>query len=246
MRGEPENSRGRSAMNRSRRLPMLLFMIGARRVATSLVAMGLWGVLATDRVHAGVNQGTSKGSEGFSARALALDPQTTTTLYAMTSNILFKSTNGGKSWKNIGLTDTSVTTVVLDPQTPTTLYVGTGSKGVFKSMDGGENWGAVNTGLPGIGVSITPIEVLALDPQTPTTLYAVTDDGVYKSTNGGKSWRAMNTGLSDVSDIVVDPKTTTTLYTVTDGGVFKSMDGGTSWRAMNTGLTYSRCHRPGA
>jgi photosystem II stability/assembly factor-like uncharacterized protein len=73
-------------------------------------------------------------------RALAIDPQTPTTLYAGTDGGggVFQSTDGGASWRaaNNGLTATDVRALAIDPQTPTTLYAGTQSGGVFKSTDG--------------------------------------------------------------------------------------------------------------
>jgi hypothetical protein len=62
--------------------------------------------------------------------------------------------------------------LAIDPATPTTLYAGTEYGGVFKSTNGGGNWGAFNTGL-----TATPVWALATDPQTPTTLYAGTSGG---------------------------------------------------------------------
>src|SRR5207245_4854736 len=103
------------------------------------------------------------------------------------------------------------------PQMPTTLYAGT-DVGVFKSIDGGGSWGAVNTGLPASSVN-----VLTIDPQMPATLYAGTDVGVSKSTDGGGSWGAVNTGFpaSSVYALAIDPQTPATLYAGTGGsGVF--------------------------
>lgn len=66
-------------------------------------------------------------------RALAIDPQMTSTLYAGTSGGVFKSTNGGSSWSaiNAGLTNPRVWALVIDPATSTTLYAGTWGGGVF-------------------------------------------------------------------------------------------------------------------
>ena len=80
--------------------------------------------------------------------ALAIDPSTPTTLYAGTSGGgVFKSTDGGGSWRaiNTGLNTTFVVSaLVIDPATPATLYAGTGrglvsgdASGVFKSTNGG-------------------------------------------------------------------------------------------------------------
>jgi hypothetical protein len=82
---------------------------------------------------------TGKGPEGQTIFALAIDPSTSTTLYAGTSGRgVLKSTDGGGNWTavNAGLTNSYVEALAIDPSTPTTLYAGTRG-GVFKSTDGG-------------------------------------------------------------------------------------------------------------
>src|SRR5207245_9077472 len=90
----------------------------------------------------------------LSITALAIDPQTPTTLYAGTRlggpAGVFKSTDGGMSWSAV-LADHQVHTLAIDPLMPTTLYAGTDHlgtpDGVLKSTDGGISWSAFNTGL---------------------------------------------------------------------------------------------------
>jgi photosystem II stability/assembly factor-like uncharacterized protein len=218
---------------------------------SALVLSALLGMGALHGAEAGVDVWTTNGPEGpnvWGILALAIDPQTPTTLYAAAHRDwgngggVFKTTDGGGRWSavNVGLTDALggpefVTALAVDPQTPTTLYAGTDSGGVFKSIDAGGHWSAVNTGLTG-GYICT----LAIDPQTPTTLYAGTEGGVFKSADGGGTWTAVNTGLTNlnVRSLAVDPRTPITLYAGTGGGgVFKSTDGGGTWTAVNAGLT---------
>ena len=89
---------------------------------------------------------------------------------------------------------------------------------MFKSINGGENWSAVNTGL-----TDTYIETLAI---APNALYAGTDfGGVFKSTNGGENWYPINIGLTNtwVWTLAIDSVTPTILYAGTGGGgVFAS------------------------
>ena len=96
---------------------------------------------------------------------------------------------GINSWTSIGPDGGFIMALAIDPVTPATLYAGTYRGGVFKSMNGGESWSAVNTGLPNLNVFS-----LVIDPQTPPTLYVGIEAGVFKSTNGGGSWSAVNTG----------------------------------------------------
>jgi photosystem II stability/assembly factor-like uncharacterized protein len=189
--------------------------------------------------------------DGAGVLALAIDPNTPSTLYASTSRAghsINKSTDSGETWKaaDIGLSGTDVYALAIDPTTPSTLYAGVGvpgvgGGGVFKSTDAGATWNAASTGLPD-----AIVQTLAIDPNTPGTLYAGTaaclgfgcpGSGVFKSTDGGASWRAVNTGLpadASVNALVVDPLTPGTLYAGASGvyGVFKSTDGGDSWRTV--------------
>jgi photosystem II stability/assembly factor-like uncharacterized protein len=187
---------------------------------------------------AGVNAWTTNGPEGGGLiAALAIDPSAPATLYAGDGygRGVFKSSDGGVSWKATGLTNAYVYGLAIDPSAPATLYAGTYGGGVFKTSNGGESWTAVNTGLtnPWMGP-------LSLDPSAPATLYAASfeNGGVFKSTNGGGNWTAVNTGLTyrSLSALAIDPSTTATLY-AGGAGVFKSTNGGGGWTAINAGLT---------
>src|SRR5439155_25006399 len=139
---------------------------------------------------------------------------------------------GINSWTSIGPEGGSIPALAIDPVTPGTLYARAGG-GVFKSVNAGESWSAVNTGL-----SDQFVLVLAIDPQTPATVYAGTYRGVFKSINGGGRWSAVNTGLSNrvVVALAIDPQTSATLYAgiFGDGGFNSANDGG-SGGVGNTG-----------
>jgi photosystem II stability/assembly factor-like uncharacterized protein len=170
--------------------------------------------------------------------ALAIDPQTPTTLYGQMESITvydewgdiswstpsqaIKSTDGGLSWNPVGLVGVGVLTLAIDPQTPTTLYAGTNS-GVYKSTDGGATWNPSD--LAGA------VSSLAIDPLTPAIIYAGVYDAIQKSTDGGASWSATAlTGVGDVLSLALDPLTPATLYAGTSyGGVLKSTNSGVSW-----------------
>src|SRR3989442_1002233 len=173
--------------------------IGRKGNWTALMLSVLLLVVNLHRAEAGVNAWTTNGPHSETINALAIDPQTPTTLYAGTSGHgVFKSADGGGNWSavNTGLTTPYgaiwVNALAIDAQTPTTLYAASSGGGVLKSIDGGGNWSAVNTGLDTTGCCIA----LAIDPQTPTTLYASSSGGgVFKSTDGGGNWSAVSTGL---------------------------------------------------
>src|SRR5260221_135827 len=83
-----------------------------------------------------------------------------------------------------------VTSFGFDPSAPATLYAATAG-GVFKTVNGGESWTAINgAGLTG------QVRFLAIDPSTAISLYAVSyGRELFKSSDGGASWMAINSGL---------------------------------------------------
>jgi uncharacterized repeat protein (TIGR01451 family) len=184
---------------------------------------------------------TSDGPAGGEVLAVAIDPLTPTTLYAGTRGGVFKSVDGGGSWRALG-PNALIDGLAIDPMTPATLYA-YGGGSIFKSVDGGGSWSAV--------LEIGPVAAFVIDPLTPTTLYAgipgLFGGGVFKSTDGGASWSAANSGLDrfgpffPVTALVIDPLTPTTLYVgmreANPAGTFlKSTDGGASWSELNVGF----------
>ena len=132
---------------------------------------------ATEGVFKSTDGGSTWENTGGGGFALAIDPTSPTTIYAGGVGGVFKSTDRASTWTfaNIRLpADAIVISLAIDPTAPTILYAGTRFGEVFKSTDGGINWGALNTGLPVPSPPFGPgsIFALAVAPTTPTTLYA--------------------------------------------------------------------------
>ena len=129
----------------------------------------------------------------------------------------------------------SILAVVIDPNECRTVYAGTANGGVFKSIDSGRTWSAVNVGLTHPALVLS----LAIDPTTSSTLYAGTRSGVFKSADGGGTWTAATAGPENVYALAVDPNAPTTLYagngSFQTGGVFKSTADAPGWSASLTG-----------
>ncbi len=132
---------------------------------------------------------------------------------------------GVNYWTPVGPEGGNVTSLAIDPAMPSTVYAGT-LGGVFKSINRGSNWSAVNSGLMNLQVS-----TVVIDPLNSAVIYAGTAGGIFKSTNGGMFWQVMNNGLAVTNTISlsIDPVTTTTIYAGTKNGLFKSTNGGANW-----------------
>ena len=132
---------------------------------------------------------------------------------------VYKSTDGGKTWTNVGLKDTQhIGRMVIHPKNPDIVYVAAlghlysdnDERGVFKTIDGGKTWRKALYGNPRTGA----ID-LVMDPVDPNTLYAAmwqrirfkwndprtladyTGSGIFKTTDAGKTWTPINQGLPD-------------------------------------------------
>jgi photosystem II stability/assembly factor-like uncharacterized protein len=132
-----------------------------------------------------------------------------------------------QEWKLLSqaLAHTSVTTCVTESKQ---LFVGTAGGGVFRSLDGGQHWDAINLGLGSL-------EIQALTIQIPY-LFAGTPIGIFRrglSVQDDSPWQAMNRNLThgDVRSLLAD-RTRIWAGTV-QGGVLFSIDAGASWNQTN-------------
>jgi photosystem II stability/assembly factor-like uncharacterized protein len=168
----------------------------------------------------------------------AIDPLTPTILYAEMLGAIFKSLDGGDSWKMVyqcgWCADEGMEELIIDPINPAILY-GAVVGGVYKSTDGAENWKRID--FPEDGLS-----KLLVNPKLPSTLYALTDHGyLFISTDGGASWdRNLYRGLDffpgDVHELVIDPIAPFHLYALFlpsgRNTFYQSIDGGENWSAF--------------
>jgi photosystem II stability/assembly factor-like uncharacterized protein len=173
--------------------------------------------------------------------ALVIDRSNPTTLYAGLGDAspygpsrprigFFKSTDGGATWTNIGLTDAAVTVLVRDPFDSNILYAATqgiyanphGFRGIFKTVDGGITWSPIDNGLDRLTPVGAAITAMAIDPGNPTMVYAATSgDGVYQTIDGGATWAPFNEALRsfDIRDLVIAADG---VYAATAAGVFRA------------------------
>ncbi len=174
---------------------------------------------------------------------------------------VYKSVDGGKTWKNVGLGDTQqISRVRVDPKDPNTVYVAAlghlwgknDERGIFRTRDGGKTWQKILFRNNETGASD-----LVLDPSNPNTLYAAfwqisrkpyrmdsggDGSGLFKSTDGGDTWTEItrNKGLPEGVDgkinVTVSAANTQRVWAMVenkDGGLFRSDDGGDTWSKMS-------------
>lgn len=170
---------------------------------------------------------------------------------------VYKSTDGGATWTNVGLEDSQhVGRILVDPRDSDVVWVAAqgplwnagGDRGLYKSTDGGETW------TKSLEISDdTGVSDVVFDPRNPDVLYAsayqrrrrqwtLIDGGpesaLYKSTDGGAHWTKLTSGLPDTHlgriGLAVAPTAPDTVYAIVEaaddeGGFYRSTNGGASW-----------------
>lgn len=208
----------------------------------------------------------------YSIGCLAMDPENSSVIWAGTGENnhqralgygdgVYKSTDGGKSWKNMGLKNSrQIGMIAIDPRNTSVVYVaaegsvwGPGEeRGLYKTTDGGKTWNKVlkiseNTGVNNI----------VMDPRNPDVLYATSEQrrrhvftkigggpesGIWKSTDAGVTWDKLTSGLpgGDVGGIgiAISPVNPDYIYAIIEaagetGGFFRSTNRGASWNKMS-------------
>ena len=174
---------------------------------------------------------------------------------------VYKSLDGGKTWKNIGLHDSrAIGKIIVNPTNPDIAFVAAlghpfgpnPERGIFRTTDGGKTWEKVlykdeNTG----GIDI------AFDPHNPNTLFAALwqarrtswsmesggpGSGLYRSNDGGTTWKhieehGLPKGPYGKIGVAVAANSDRVYALIEahnpDGGLYRSDDGGESWQLVN-------------
>ncbi|MDP2303809.1 MAG: glycosyl hydrolase [Ignavibacteria bacterium] len=209
----------------------------------------------------------------YSIGCLAIDPNNPFVVWIGTGennhqralgygNGVYKSIDGGKSWKNMGLKESrQIGKIVIDPRNSNNIFVAAegsvwgsgGERGLYKSIDGGKTWKKV------LDISEhTGVNNLIYDPRNPDVMYATSEQrrrhvftkigggpesAVYKSEDAGETWEKIMNGLPKVDiggmGIDISPANPDIIYIIMEaaekaGGFFRSTNRGASWEKMSS------------
>ncbi|HEX2831535.1 MAG TPA: glycosyl hydrolase [Thermoanaerobaculia bacterium] len=246
--------------------------VDPRNHSTWYVAVAAGGVWKT------VNAGTTftpvfDSQASYSIGCVTIDPNDSLTLWVGSGENnsqrsvswgdgVYKSVDGGKSWKNVGLkTSEHIGKIVVDPRDSNVVYVAAqgplwnpgGERGLYKTTDGGKSW------KPSLTISEnTGVTDVVLDPSNPDILYAAAyqrrrhvytlinggpESALYKSTDAGATWNKLTTGLPKEHigriGLAISPLAPKTVYAVVEaarktGGFFRSTDAGANFEKMSS------------
>lgn len=174
---------------------------------------------------------------------------------------VYKSNDGGKTWKNMGLAQSEhISDIIVHPTNPDVVWVSSqgplwtsgGERGLYKTTDGGENWTRVLETDEWTGVTS-----LVIDASNPDRLYAATwarqrtiaayvgtgpGAGIFSSDDGGDTWTELETGLPEGNmgkiGLAISPMQPDVVYAVVEvdnrkGGLYRSKNRGASWEKMS-------------
>ncbi len=175
---------------------------------------------------------------------------------------LWRSDDGGRSWRNIGLKDSRhISRIIVHPKNPDIVWVAAmghlfgpnEERGIFKTTDGGKSWRKI------LYVNNqSSCSDLIMEPGNPSILYAGTwrmlrtphsmesggeGSGLWKSTDGGETWKNISAnkglpkGLWGIVGVTIAPSNTDKIYAIIenkDGGLYSSTDGGESWTLQSS------------
>lgn len=173
---------------------------------------------------------------------------------------VYKSLDGGKSFKNMGLKNSEhIAKILVDPRDSDIVYVASqgplwsagGDRGLYKTTDGGKSWVQILSKGPYTGVTD-----IAFDPRNPDIIYAAThqrhrtvwalvnggpETGIFKSVDGGRNWIELKSGLPNEDmgkiGVAVSPVKPDVVYASIElagkGGFWRSENGGQSWSKMS-------------
>ncbi|MDQ7816209.1 MAG: glycosyl hydrolase [Melioribacteraceae bacterium] len=223
-------------------------------------------------VNAGVTWAAVTDTLPYSIGVVVMDPNNSHVVWVGTGennhqralgwgNGVYKTTDGGKSWKHVGLKDSrQIGGIIIDPRNSNVVYVAAegstwgpgGERGLYKTTDGGKTWNKVlniseNTGVNNV----------VFDPRDPDVIYATSEQrrrhifskigggpesAVYKSVDAGATWEKIMSGLPKVDiggmGIAVSPVNPDVVYLIVQAaengsGFYRSTNRGASWEKMS-------------
>jgi photosystem II stability/assembly factor-like uncharacterized protein len=192
---------------------------------------GLWGggVIAVSSDSGRTWSRRDAGLEGFSVRAIAIDPRDENFVVVGGLTGVYRSRDGGMTWEKISDQE-NVESLAVDPRTNDRIFVGTWRQG-WRTDDGAKSWKHIAEGM----VLDTDMFEIHIDPRKPDSVWVATCGWVYNSKNTGDNWTRYRDGFNNrrIHDVEVDPCDPNTVYAGSVAGLYRTDDNGKSWYVVS-------------
>jgi photosystem II stability/assembly factor-like uncharacterized protein len=159
------------------------------------------------------------------------------TLNPAEGGAIYRSDDGGESWKTSGLDGHAVRALAESASEPDELVAGA-ADGVFCTRNAGKTWERIS---PEGNAELRNLDSVAIDPKDPDAIYVGTYHLPWATYDGGAHWSSVHAGMiddSDVMSIVVDRTNPKRVYASACSGIYLSEDRASQWRKIQ-GIPYS-------
>jgi photosystem II stability/assembly factor-like uncharacterized protein len=213
-------------------------------ICVGAVGQGIWHSADGGERWMRVANGISFETE---VRAFAVHPQRPEVIFAGTDRGLYRTENGGSTWKwtETALDPYHIWALAINPNDPNIMFAGTRPSAFFRSEDGGQTWEKLSVELAEEcpAVTIPRVTGIAIDPVDTNTIWAgVEVDGLHRSRDGGDTWERIQSGLTnpDVHNVTVTPAPGggSRVWAVVDNDVASSTDSGETWAVVGTSKVF--------
>lgn len=188
-------------------------------------------------------------------RAIAIHPETPSTIFAGTQRGVYRSTDRGDTWQRMNMTEgQTVWSLKFHPGDSNIIFLGTEGSEVYKSQDGGENWEYLATISNPDAVQMsfaTRILGIGIEATNHNNMYAALEvGGAARSVDAGKTWQIVNrdfegnVDLLDLHGVTVGAADSSAVFISNRTGVWRSTDKGENWENLRfekfSAIQYSR------
>jgi photosystem II stability/assembly factor-like uncharacterized protein len=176
--------------------------------------------------------------------AMVVDPRDTSVVFASAwtqdpaaGGGVFRSRDGGRTWRPAGLEGQAVRALAIAPSDPDTLVAGT-LDGIYRTSDSAKTWARIS---PDHHQELRNFDSVAIDRSDTQTIYAGTYHLPWKTIDGGRTWKPIHEGMiddSDVMSLLVDRGVPGRIYASACSGIYLSENNAAQWKKIQ-GIPYA-------
>ena len=179
------------------------------------------------------NEIYSEPADGTLISSLEISKIDTNILYVGTNEgMIFKTADGGATWKNLSKTGGPVVEITFDPMNDSAIYFGIFNEGIIRTKDQGKSFENLNDILKKNGFD-AKVNSIAIDQQKSGVVYVGLDKGMLRGTEYGNKWEAVNiletSKKFPIKAISINPQNSNEIIYNSAQALYKSVDGGINW-----------------